>query len=420
MGVTASLQATSVAVTPGSEASVEIRVRNTGHVVDVLHVEVVGDAAAWSVVEPPSVSLFPGNDQVVTVRFRPPMSADGPAGAVPFGVRVRSQEDPGGSVVEEGTLDVAPFLAIGAELQPRTSRGRKGAVHELAIDNRVTKPVSVSVAGVDPDGNQLFAVEPPTIDVPANSAAFVKVKVRAAKTFRKGTSLTRQFQVVTSEAGAGGSGEAQPLAVAAGMFVQEETFPRWLRRALFWALIGLLAFLLFWFALGKPAVESAAKEAVAEDAAATESISDPNAAGAGGGGSGSAGGAGDGEGENEDAGGADVSTGGGAGTGAASTIDGRLFLTEAGVTSYEVPAGATLQVTDIVLQNPTGDTGSLQIRRDGTPLLVVELGNFRDLDYHFVAPIVFNAGQKLELSASCTAGACTPGAYFAGYLVQGT
>lgn len=410
MAVTASLLATSVAVTPGDEASVDIRVRNTGTVVDVLHVEVVGDAAAWATVEPPSASLFPGQDQTVTVRFRPPLSADGPSGQVPFGVRVRSQEDPSGSVVEEGVLEVASFLAVSAELQPRTSRGRKGAVHELAIDNRGTRPVSVTVAGVDPDANLLIAVEPPALEVPANSAAFVKVKLRAAHPFRKGTSLTRMFNVVVTDAG----GAEQPLAVAAGMMVQEETFPRWLRRALFWAVLGLLALLLFWFTLGKPVVESAAKEAVEEEAAGGPTIADPASGGGSGGG---AAGGGDAE-ENEDAGGADVSTGSsGAGAGAATTIDGRLFLTEAGVTSYEVPAGQTLQVTDIVLQNPSGDTGSLQIRRSGTALLVVELGNFRDLDYHFVAPIVFTAGQTLELSASCTAGACTPGAYFAGYLV---
>ena len=102
----------------------------------------------------------------------------------------------------------------------------------------------------------------------------------------------------------------------------------------------------------------------------------------------------------------------------AEIIAGRLFLNGAGTTAFEVPSGSTLQVTDIVLQNPTGDTGSLQIRRDGTALLVVELGNFRDLDYHFVAPIVFTPGQKLELAAECTSGACTPGAYFAGYVTK--
>jgi hypothetical protein len=412
MGVTASLQATKVAVAPGASATVEIRVRNTGAVVDVLHVEVVGDAAGWAVVSPPSVSLFPGQDQLVTVVFTPPMSADGPAGEVPFGVRVRSQEDPSGSVVEEGVLDVAPFLAVSAELQPRTSRGRKGAVHELAIDNRGTRAVTVNVEGVDPDANVLFAVEPPTLEVPANSAAFVKVRLRAAHPFRKGTSLTRMFTVAVHDA----AGAEQPLAVANGMFVQEETFPRWVRRAILWSLIGLLLFLAFWFTLGKAAVQSAAKEAVKEEA------TPPTIAGSGSGSGGSGAGAGAGAGsgsENADAGGSDVSTGAATGAGATTTIDGRLFLTEPGTTSYEVPAGATLQVTDIVLQNPTGDAGSLQIRRNDTALLVVELGNFRDLDYHFVAPIVFTAGQKLTLAATCTSGACTPGAYFAGYLVQG-
>jgi hypothetical protein len=418
MGVTASLQSSTVAVTPGSAATVEIRVRNAGSVVDTLHVEVVGEAAGWATATPPSVTLFPGQDQLVTVTFTPPMAADGPAGDVPFGVRVRSQEDPSGSVVEEGVLQVAAFLAISAELQPRTSRGRKGAVHELAIDNRGTRPVSVTVAGLEQEGNLLFSIDPPALEVPANSATFVKVRLRAAHPFRKGTSLTRMFQVVVTDATAGAAVPEQPLAVAAGMFVQEQTVPRWVRRAVLWGLLGLLALLAFWFVLGKPVVESAAKEAAKEESTPPTIAASSGSAG-GGGGPKSGSGSGAAADENTDAGGASVSTGTAAGAGATTTIDGRLFLTEAGVTAYEVPAGATLQVTDIVLQNPSGDAGSLQIRRNGTPLLVVELGNFRDLDYHFVAPIVFTAGQKLELSAACTAGACTPGAYFAGYLVQG-
>jgi hypothetical protein len=109
----------------------------------------------------------------------------------------------------------------------------------------------------------------------------------------------------------------------------------------------------------------------------------------------------------------------GSGAAGGAPIDIRLFLTEKGATSYEVPAGATLQVTDIVLQNPSGDTGALQVRRNGTALLVQELANFRDLDFHFVAPIVFTAGQKLEISADCTSATCTPGAYFLGFLVRG-
>lgn len=439
MAVTAALQASSVAVAPGSSATVEVRVRNTGSVVDVLHVEVVGEAAAWAAVTPPSVTLFPGQDSVVSVVFTPPMAADGPAGDVPFGVRVRSQEDPSGSVVEEGVLQVAAFLAVGAELQPRTSRGRKGAVHELALDNRGTRSVAVTLSALEPEGNLLFSFDPPSLELAPNSASFVKVRLRAARPFRSGTALTRMFQVVVTAAAGGGGGAAagggadagavggvggagagagvseQPLAVAAGMFVQEETLPRWVRRALLWGLLGLLLLLVFWFVLAKPVVRSAAKEAAREEST-PPTIAGSSGSGSGGGsGAGASGASG---GENAGAGGANVSTGAPAGAGATTTIDGRLFLTEAGLTSYEVPSGSTLQVTDIVLQNPSGDAGALQIRRDGTPLLVLELANFRDLDYHFVAPIVFTAGQKLELSASCTAGACTPGAYFSGYLVR--
>jgi hypothetical protein len=401
MGASASLQPSTLAVTPGSSASVEVRVRNTGTVVDQFTVSVVGDASAWSTVTPSSVSLFPGADTTVVVTFAPLAVAGGPSGSVPFGVRVASKEDPGGSVVEEGALDVAPFLAVNVEVTPRTSRGRRSAVHEVAIDNQGTKPISATVTAVDPDGLLAFAVEPPTISVAPNSASFVKVKVRPTKTFRKGPPLTRMFSVVVDE-------EGTPLGTAQGMMVQEATSPPWLRRAVLFSLLGLLLLAGLWFALLKPAVRSAAKEA------AVEAVAPPTI----GSGSGSGGGAGSGA-SSTGASGTSAATGvvaGGAGT---TTIDGRLFLTDKGTQSFEVPAGSTLQLTDIVLQNPAGESGPLQIRRNGTALLVVDLSNFRDLDYHFVAPIVFTAGQKLELHADCTSPTCTPGAYFAGYLVRG-
>ena len=52
----------------------------------------------------------------MNVRFAPPRSADVVAGQVPFGVRVFSSEDPSGSVVEEGVIDVAPFVDVTAEM----------------------------------------------------------------------------------------------------------------------------------------------------------------------------------------------------------------------------------------------------------------------------------------------------------------
>ena len=42
------------------------------------------------------------------------------AGLVPFGIRVWSKEDPEGSTVQEGQLEVGSFLDTSAELLPRT------------------------------------------------------------------------------------------------------------------------------------------------------------------------------------------------------------------------------------------------------------------------------------------------------------
>ena len=43
--------------------------------------------------------------------------------------------------------------------------------------------------------------------------------------------------------------------------------------------------------------------------------------------------------------------------------------------------------------------------------------NFRDLDFHYVTPIVIQKGQTLSFSATCTSsGACDPSVYFDGFV----
>ena len=81
-----------------------------------------------------------------------------------------------------------------------------------------------------------------------------------------------------------------------------------------------------------------------------------------------------------------------------------------------VPAG-TLFLTDLVFSNPNGREGALVLTRDGKPLYEMRLENFRDIDYHFVTPIVVAAGHELALSLSCTGGAtCDPSVLYSGYL----
>ena len=67
--------------------------------------------------------------------------------------------------------------------------------------------------------------------------------------------------------------------------------------------------------------------------------------------------------------------------------------------------GVEVSLTDVVFQNPSGAVGNVALRRNGDVLLESELANFRDLDFHFVAPFVFPAGSTIDITVDCI----TPG-----------
>ncbi len=93
-------------------------------------------------------------------------------------------------------------------------------------------------------------------------------------------------------------------------------------------------------------------------------------------------------------------------------VDGRL---QEGAES--ITATGTLFITDLVFSNPSGREGAIVLLRDSTPLLELQLANFRDLDFHFVTPIVLTPGQNLNLSLNCTdGGPCNPAVLYSGYL----
>jgi len=77
-----------------------------------------------------------------------------------------------------------------------------------------------------------------------------------------------------------------------------------------------------------------------------------------------------------------------------------------------VEEGKTLFITDLVFSNPSAtDVGQLVLSRGPDQLLILQLENFRDLDYHFVTPIVLTSGQTLSL----TCDGCSAAVYYSGY-----
>jgi len=417
MGALVTLASKALEVVPGAVVSCTVIVKNTGTVVDQFTIDALGDPGAFASAEPPTLSLFPGAEGSAVVSFAPPRASSTPAGALPFGIRARSQEDPAGSAVEEGVLTVGTFSDTFAELVPRSSRGSRGASHELAVDNRGNARLNASITAADPDQLLGFDVQPPGLVVEPGTAGFAKVRVTPAKRFWRGQPKTRPFKVAVA------GDDGRPI-VLDGSMLQEAILPRWLVPALL-ALLGLLVLAaLLWALVLQPAIKSAATQALA-DAGFTPK---PSAA-AGTGGASPAPGGGSPSPAASPSPGASPGPGASPSPGASSAPptpapgavgngvpqDGRLAAD--GSNPSSATFSSTFYMTDLVFANPNGRAGTLQLLRDGFVLITLRLENFRDLDFHYVTPIVIQKGQKLNFTASCTSsGACDPSVYFSGFV----
>ncbi|MGD9997615.1 MAG: hypothetical protein AB7L17_15375 [Ilumatobacteraceae bacterium] len=472
MGSSASLDRPELAVEPGQQVAAQLRVRNNGSVVDQFTFESLGDGAAWIDVEPPTLSLFPGAEGTVTVQFRPPRSSNVAPGPTPFGIKVVSAEDATGSAVEEGVVTVGRFADRTVELYPLTARGRRRGRFEIAVDNRGNAPIDVELTGSDPESSCAFQFASQAVRVEPGTAQFTKFAVVPQRTFWRGPPKTHQFQVVVTERTtqaelpapvmAGTLPSPPPVAppvpppagpppqTVNGSLMQEALLPPWLIKAVLAAIAILLVLWILWMTLFKPTVESVARDAVEAPlsslAEQVDALTPPDTPGgdvppSGGDDSGGGGGGGGATTtttiEAGGGGGATTTTDPGSGVTTTTAAPPTEFLTPFGnPADFQLGTGAVVgagtsqsfgnefsnsfAVTDMVLQNPTGDIGTVQILRDGHLLLSSALENFRDLDLHFVAPYMFQPGQSLIMTITCTtpgpgSAGCTTSASFGGF-----
>jgi hypothetical protein len=413
MSLTASLDESSVTAVPGEETSVSLQVLNSGSTVEEYRFEVVGACAAWTTVEPATLSLYPGSSETVSVAFNPPRDPSVPAGETPFGVRVVPTSEQGEPAVPEGRVSVQPFTEVTAELVPAASHGARRGSHRLAVDNRGNAPVTVGLSARP--GSELVQISfpRPELTIAPGRAEFATMRARPGKRLWRGTPVTHTFQVAAVPAVIEGQEPAEPV-VLDGSYQQEAILPQWLPRALVVAGILVLALVGLWYGLLRPAVKSAAREAITPEAlasaAAEESRSPDGASGGGGaanGGSGTEAGvsspppapspsptpsptAGD-----------DPADGAGP-TSAQVQVRDAVGGGTNSATALTVPAGNTFRLTDIVVQNPQGDAGTVVVStgRDA-PVLRLALENFRDSDYHFVTPILVPAGGRVTITVDC-------------------
>lgn len=434
MGATASLSASSVSVAPGASATVEVLVRNNGAVVDELSLRVLGEAGEWAVVEPASLSLFPQTEGTARVTFSPPRASSTRAGELAFGVMVSSREDPEGTVVEEGTVEIGAFTDTTAELIPRAGTARRAAHYRLAIDNRGNVPLSCQLAGLDPGGNLNFLLRPSGVDVLAGTTVFTRVTATASHWMWRGQPRTLPFAVVVSS-----TDESAPPIRCEGVMLHEALLPGWTLKALALLAALVLAAVAIWYGLLRPNIRSQARavarqqSAKAVDQAHKALVASNQAAQAAGSASKAAGNASKSAGVAAQA--ATKATGKPfvptptttlAGSPATTSTGGRVVLVASPGQSATgilagIPAKKAFELTDVVFENPDGDSGTVSLMRGGSVVLFENLANFRDIDYHFVSPITFPAGTPVTFSTTCANPAaakvpCQPAVYLGGYL----
>ncbi len=411
MAVSATLRTTEVEVAPGAAARCHVLVRNNSAVVDQFVFGVLGDAEDWTQIKPARANLMPQQEVTVELTFAPPKSPDVLAGEHPFALQVSSREDPGGSVVQEGTVVVAPFTEHDAAIVPVTSSGRRAGKHTLAVDNLGNHPHPVEITASDPDARLTFRLRPHGPVLEPGAATFVRIVARPKKYFWKGQNRRIPFVVQVH------APDTDPIEIAAE-FDQAALIPR----RFFWLFALLFAFLLILvlvvttllrqrpvsIASASPPASSTApapSSSPSSSAPPTTTSASPSSSPS------TPASTADGS------GGTDGADGTGSGPPSPTTfvIRAEAYPHVGGgpqLFSYVLPSGPRHQVTSVVLRNPGADTGQVQIRHGGTVVGTFDLAQvagggltFRPNNPPLVAP-----GERVTLAVACTNSrdACTP------------
>ena len=213
-GLDATLRPSTISVQPGGSASVELHIGGFGGTADALRFEVLGEAAAWSFVIPPTAPEAASGEMSARLVVRPSRAALPAAGDFPISVRVWMEEG-SGEAIAKGIVTVEPVADVLVSLEPRVGKGRSVSRHELTVENRGNAPASVSFR-VDQGESLSIQVREEALVIAPGRPATTSVVVRPDKRFLRGAVRVHPFQVaVTPDGGAalGARGEMhqQPL-----------------------------------------------------------------------------------------------------------------------------------------------------------------------------------------------------------------
>jgi hypothetical protein len=370
MTVTASFQPARISSNPGEPAALLLRLSNDTSEHEVVKLRPQGELAMVTDLQSDTIHLEAG--EVFEVPVLVDVGTALPAG--PHSSAVEVSLDSGLSSSAEATIDVLEAPAYDVVLSPPRSSSGKVGRHRLTLVNRGNSPMLVELAGGPIDGTAELDFGTPAVTLDPGAEATVDLRVVPPGRFWRGSTIDHEFVVHAT----GSDGRVAELY---GTYHQTPRTPPWLLPALLGALLALLLWWLLWWWLIRLAVEDIAEDAANDAVAANRAVMaelirqlEESAA------------------EAEEL---------PLGTPADLRLEATATPGATATESFGVSSGRVLSVTDVVFQNPTGAIGTVSLLRNGEVLLQSELANFRDLDFHFVAPFEYEGGSTVAIELIC-------------------
>lgn len=389
-----------VEVAPGTTAVLQLTVVNLADTTDSFVLTPVGMPSGWTTLRPANLTLFGGTQQIIDVEVAPPMLPSTTAGPTALSVRIVPQHDPDNLTTAETTLIVGESFDRRLNVLQPALRARRSATYDMMLENRGNTQASCRLHLVDPSGRIEGEFDPPAAGVEPGASTLVRMKVTATGLQWQRHPRTVPFRIDADQPGS-------PTATAPATFVQAPVVGEHLVGRLVAVGATLAALGLAWVGLVKPAIDDAAQKAVdgLEVTQSTTLDSTPDS-------------------------GADTtvapSPGGQDGTIVNIPLPVSVPQGQSGANAYTVPAGKVLRVTDIIIQNPQVDQGTLVISKDGNALFSYSFAPMFgvDVDQPLVTPVEFAANQQLTVTVTCdgvgdlTATACNANVFVSGRLVD--
>ena len=367
-----------VDVTPGTVAVLQLTVVNLGDTTDTFVLTTAGMAAGWTTINPATLTLFGGTQQVIDIEVFPPLLPSTTAGPTSLSIRIIPQSDPDDVRSAETTLNIAVSFDRRLDVLQPALRGRRSATYEMMLENRGNTQASCRLHLIDSSGRVEAEFDPPAAGVEPGGSTLIRMKVRT-----KGFQWERRARTIPFRIDADQTGS--PTATSNATFVQTPMVPEHLVGRTIGLITVAAVVLAGWFGVVKPAIRDAAETAVREAVPATT-------------------------------------------TTIASTIDSLTGITvlpsvpeeekgtiiniplsvsvpvgQSDTAVYKVPAGQRMRITDIIVQNPNSDQGSLLILRGDVPLFTFSLAQiYGDVSAPLVTPIELLEGEELTVQVTCT------------------